>query len=220
LEPAADFRKNWKRQLFVVWMAQFIAANGFSFGLPFAPFFMQKDLLVPSSSLPVYVALFGASAPLTMMLFAPIWGALADKFGRRKMLLRSYIGGAVAIGLMGVATEPVFLIFLRLVQGMFCGTVSAAQTLISTQTPEEHNGFALGSLHSAMFSGHMTGSFLGGLFAEYFGYRNAFFATAGLMTTSFILVLYGVREHFVPQNTRMRNFFSTLVTIHEKILLK
>ena len=192
-------------------MAQFIAANGFSFGLPFAPFFMQKDLQVSSSSLPVYVALFGASAPLTMMLFAPIWGALADKFGRRKMLLRSYIGGAVAIGLMGVATEPVFLIFLRLVQGMFCGTVSAAQTLISTQTPEEHNGFALGSLHSAMFSGHMTGSFLGGLFAEYFGYRNAFFTTAVLMTTSFILVWYGVREHFVPQNTRMRNFFSTLV---------
>ena len=94
-------------------MAQFIAANGFSFGLPFAPFFMQKDLQVPSSSLPVYVALFGASAPLTMMLFAPIWGALADKFGRRKMLLRSYIGGAVAIGLMG----PYFRVVLRIIRG-------------------------------------------------------------------------------------------------------
>ena len=154
-----DFRKTWKRQLFVVWMAQFIAANGFAFGLPFAPFFMQQDMNVSRSELPFFVSLFGASAPLAMMLFAPVWGAMADRYGRRKMLLRSYLGGLVAIGLMGAATNPWILIFLRLVQGMFCGTVSAAQTLVSTQTPEEHNGFALGSLHSAMFSGHMTGSF-------------------------------------------------------------
>ena len=52
-----DFRKTWKRQLFVVWMAQFIAANGFAFGLPFAPFFMQQDMNVSLSELPFFVSL-------------------------------------------------------------------------------------------------------------------------------------------------------------------
>ena len=206
-----DFRKTWKRQLFVVWMAQFIAANGFAFGLPFAPFFMQQDMNVSLSELPFFVSLLGASAPLSMMLFSPVWGAMADRYGRRKMLLRSYLGGLVAIGLMGAATSPWILIFLRLVQGMFCGTVSAAQTLVSTQTPEEHNGFALGSLHSAMFSGHMTGSFFGGIFAEYFGYRNAFFVTAVLMSLSFILVWKGVDEYFTPVKSSVRQFFRNMV---------
>lgn len=192
-------------------MAQFIAANGFSFGLPFVPFYLQHDLNVSAGDLPFYVALFGAAAPMMMMVFSPIWGAVADRFGRRKMLLRSYLGGLFALGLMGVATSPVFLIFLRLVQGMFCGTVSAAQTLVSTQTPEEHNGFALGSLHSAMFSGHMTGSFFGGIFAEYFGYRNAFFVTAFLMSLSFFLVWKGVTEYFEPQKSSVSRFFKNMV---------
>ena len=206
-----DFRRTWKRQLFVIWTAQFIAANGFSFGLPFAPFYIRQDLHVPDAQLPVYVALFGAAAPMMMMIFAPIWGAVADRFGRRRMLLRSYLGGLVALGLMGVAANAATLIFLRLVQGMFCGTVSAAQTLVSTQTPEEHNGFALGSLHSAMFSGHMTGSFLGGIFAEYFGYRNAFFVTAFLMSLSFFLVWKWVDEYFEPAKISVRNFLQNMV---------
>ncbi|MBQ4314647.1 MAG: hypothetical protein IJC21_04305, partial [Lentisphaeria bacterium] len=76
-----DFRKTWKRQLFVIWMAQFIAANGFSFGLPFVPFYLQHDLNVSAGDLPFYVALFGAAAPMMMMVFSPIWGAVADRFG-------------------------------------------------------------------------------------------------------------------------------------------
>ena len=172
---------------------------------------MKQELNVTEAQLTVYVALFGAAAPLMMMMFAPVWGAVADRFGRRKMLLRSYLGGLVALGLMGVATNAATLIFLRLLQGMFCGTVSAAQTLVSTQTPEEHNGFALGSLHSAMFSGHMTGSFFGGIFAEHFGYRNAFFVTALLMSLSFLLVWKGVDEYFKPEKLSTKKFFSKII---------
>ena len=69
------------------------------------------------------------------------------------MLLRSYLGGVLVLGLMGVVHAPVYLILLRLVQGALCGSVSAAQTLVATHTPEEHSGFALGSLNSAVFSG-------------------------------------------------------------------
>ena len=208
---APDFRKTWKRQLFIIWTAQFIAANGFSFALPFVPFYMQQSLGVTPEKLPFYTAVFGAAAPFMMMIFAPVWGALSDRYGRRKMLLRSYIGGLVSLGLMGAVQEPVTLLFLRLLQGMFCGTVSAAQTLVSTQTPDEHNGFALGSLHSAMFSGHMTGSFLGGIFAECFGYRSAFAMTALLMSISFFLVQSGVKEYFVPQKVPISKVFSRLI---------
>ena len=158
----------------------------------------------------VWVALFGVGTPLTMMLVAPVWGALADKYGRRKMLLRSYLGGVLVLGLMGVVHAPVYLILLRLVQGALCGSVSAAQTLVATHTPEEHSGFALGSLNSAVFSGALTGAFIGGFAAEYFGYRTAFLISGFLMLIPFLLVLFGVHEYFVPLLHSHRGFFSSI----------
>ncbi len=82
------------------------------------------------------------------------------------------------MGAMGLVQDPVTLIILRLLQGVFSGTMSAAQTLVSVNTPEEHNGFALGSLNSAMFSGTLIGAFGGGVAADIYGYRVAFFVSA------------------------------------------
>jgi len=129
------------------------------------------------------------------MFFSPIWGALGDRYGRKKMLLRSYVGGAVAIGLISIAQDPVTLVFLRVVQGAFCGTMSASQTLLSTQTPREHTGFALGALNSAMFSGTIAGSFAGGYVAEYAGYRPAFLISALCMALAFVAVIFFLREY-------------------------
>lgn len=198
-ERDGDRFKHWRLNLAMIWTAQFICSIGFSFGLPFTAFFLQEDLGITNhNEVASWMSAFGAACPLTMMIFAPIWGAIADRFGRKKMLLRSYVGGFVALGCMGLVHSPGMLIFLRLVQGMFCGTVSAAQTLISTQTPEEHNGFALGSLNSAMFSGTIAGAFLGGYVAEWYGYRNAFFCSAIMMATAFVLVFFFVHEVFTP----------------------
>lgn len=116
-----DFGRTWKKNLTMVWIAQFFSQIGFAFGLPFAPFYMQ-EMGVTRGNIDFWVALFGAGTPLTMMLFAPVWGALADKYGRRKMLLRSYLGGVLVLGLMGVVHAPVYLILLRLVQGALCGS--------------------------------------------------------------------------------------------------
>ncbi len=193
----------------MVWIAQFFSQIGFAFGLPFAPFYMQ-ELGVTRNHIDFWVALFGAATPLTMMLFAPVWGALADRFGRRRMLLRSYLGGVIVLALMGVVHAPVSLVILRLLQGALCGSVSAAQTLVATHTPEEHSGFALGSLNSAVFSGALTGAFVGGFAAEYFGYRTAFILSGIFMLVPFFVILLGVHEYFVPLLNNSRGFFSSI----------
>ena len=182
-----DLERTWKRHLCVIWLAQFMSAIGFSFGLPFIPYLMQADMdITDQAELAYWVAAFSAACPLTMMFFSPVWGALGDRYGRKKMLLRSYVGGAVAIGLISVAQSPLVLIVLRMIQGAFCGTMSASQALISTQTPREHTGFALGALNSAMFSGTIAGAFAGGYVAEYAGYRLAFAISALCFVLSFI----------------------------------
>lgn len=200
-----DFGRTWKKNLTMVWIAQFFPRSVLLSGFRLHRSTWQ-EMGVTRGNIDFWVALFGAGTPLTMMLFAPVWGALADKYGRRKMLLRSYLGGVLVLGLMGVVHAPVYLILLRLVQGALCGSVSAAQTLVATHTPEEHSGFALGSLNSAVFSGALTGAFIGGFAAEYFGYRTAFLISGFLMLIPFLLVLFGVHEYFVPLLHNHRGF--------------
>jgi len=203
----ALIQTTWKRHLCVIWTAQFLSAIGFSFGLPFISFLMQEDMGVTDQvELAYWVAAFSAACPLTMMFFSPVWGALGDRYGRKKMLLRSYIGGAVAIGLISVAQTPVELVVLRIVQGAFCGTMSASQALVSTQTPREHTGFALGALNSAMFSGTIAGAFAGGYVAEMAGYRPAFVISALCMVLSFVAVFFLFHEYYTPPEGKASGF--------------
>jgi len=202
-----DLNRTWKSHLCVIWLAQFMSAIGFSFGLPFISYLLQKDMGVTNKAeLAYWIAAFSAACPLTMMFFSPVWGALGDRYGRKKMLLRSYVGGAVALGLISVAQSPVMLIVLRVIQGAFCGTMSASQALISTQTPREHNGFALGALNSAMFSGNIAGAFAGGYVAEYAGYRPAFVVSALCMVMAFVAVFFFFREYYTPPESKSSGF--------------
>lgn len=187
----------WKRNLVMVALSQFFSIMGFSFAMPFAPYYIQQLGITDSSELKMWVSLFSAATPLTLALFSPIWGAIADRYGRRLMILRANFGGMIVLALMGLVPNVQMLVVLRLFQGILTGTMNAAQTFVSVHSPQQRNGIALGSLSAAVFSGSMAGSFAGGLFAEWFGYRLAFIAGSGFLALAALLVFLGTRENFV-----------------------
>lgn len=119
---------NWKRNLAILWIGQFLSIMGFQFGLPFAPYYIQSLGITDPVALKMWVALFAAAAPLAFAVFSPIWGALADRFGRKSMLIRAYLGGALVLSLMGTVHHAESLITLRILQGALTGTVTATQT--------------------------------------------------------------------------------------------
>lgn len=170
---------------------------GFSFCLPFNAYYMQDVLGVSDpAKLKIYVAIFAAAAPFSIAIFGPIWGAVADQFGRRPMLLRAYTGSAIFLYLMGMADSVIMFIGIRCLQGILTGTMTAAQTMIATQTPEKHSGFALGALNSGVYSGATAGLALGGICADQFGYRNAFLISSLILISSVLLILFGTSENF------------------------
>lgn len=68
----------WKKQMAMIWASQFLSIMGFSFALPFAPYFLQQDLgITRHAELQMWVALFSAATALTMGIAAPLWGLLA-----------------------------------------------------------------------------------------------------------------------------------------------
>ncbi|UKI30158.1 MAG: MFS transporter [Lentisphaeria bacterium] len=166
---AAAVRYSWRRNLAIIWISQFLSMASFSSAYTFMPFYFSS-LGVPDDELSMYVALFNVAGNLTFCIFAPIWGMVADVYGRRMMLLRANFGAAVMLPLMALVNSPEWLILLRLGIGALTGTVAAAQTLLISTTPKEHRSFALGTIASALFGGMMAGQFLGGDYVMLFDF--------------------------------------------------
>jgi DHA1 family multidrug resistance protein-like MFS transporter len=192
---------HWKRNLIVLCGVQLVTMIGFSGYHPFVPYFMM-DLGVPTYEAAIsWQAAFNTGSALAMMVASPIWGTLADRHGRRMMVIRATAAGCLFTFLMGMAQSPTHLVVLRLIQGGFSGTVAAAVTLVATETPEEHLGRSLGIMQTAQFVGQSIGPLVGGIAADNLGYRNVFFVSASLMLFSVITVILFVRER-APRQIR------------------
>jgi MFS transporter, DHA1 family, multidrug resistance protein len=186
----------WKRNLLRVWTAQFLATAGFCLATPFIPFYIRGIGTQDPAQTNLWVALFAAAGNLALFLSAPCWGFISDIYGRRLMVLRACFVCGMLMPLMAFVPGVTSLVALRFVVGLFAGTVTASQILISSNTPMENRGFALGALSSAVFGGRMAGTFLGGIVVDVLGFRSAFFVCGLTLITAGFVVLLGVTEHF------------------------
>lgn len=72
---------NWKTNFAVIWFSQLLSIAGFPFALPFGPYYIQELRVHDPSRIEFWVAFFGAAPPLSLSIFSPFWGMLADRFG-------------------------------------------------------------------------------------------------------------------------------------------
>ena len=192
---------DWRRNLAALWFAEFTAIFGFSFAFPFLSIFLHHDLGVPGGSqLDLWTAASASVSGLSMAVASPIWGVLGDRFGRKPMLIRSMLGGAITVGLIFLVQNPTELIVLRFLQGATSGTVAAATALVAAETPRTRVGWALGVVSSAVALGSAIGPVIGGFAGAVFGLRLVFLGGGILLLGSLLPVLLIVRESpHVPQ---------------------
>lgn len=195
---------DWKRALVFMSIAQLLVAIGFSMIFPFLPNYVESLGSSMGLSLVFLAGAVFSSQAVTMMIASPIWGAIADRVGRKPMVQRAMFGGAAIIFLMAFARSAEELVVLRAVQGLITGTVSASSALIAAITPRERAGFALGTLQTALTSGVALGPIIGGVLADFYGYRAAFVITAFLLLAGGLLVQFGIREDFKPPERTKR----------------
>ena len=168
---------------------------GFSFAFPFLSIFISQDLGVhPGRDLDLWTAAAGSASGLSMAIASPIWGVLGDRLGRKPMLVRSMVGGALTVGLIFFVQNPLQLVILRFLQGATSGTVAAATALVAVETPRNRVGWALGVVTSAVALGGAIGPVVGGLAAAAVGLRLVFLVGGVLLLISTIPVFLIVRE--------------------------
>jgi MFS family permease len=203
---------DWQRNLAALWFAEFTAIFGYSFASPFLPLFLRHDLgILGDHDLALWngVAIgafgFGAAAA------GPVWGVMADRYGRKRMLVRSMFGGGLFIALTAFCQDSVQLVALRLLLGATSGTLAPASTLVAAETPRARVGWSLGIVTSAIAMGAAVGPLLGGLAATVFDLRIVFLAAGGFMFAGSIPVFLVVRES--PRSRRRRHEPSALAAL-------
>jgi DHA1 family multidrug resistance protein-like MFS transporter len=176
-----------------MWVAVFVALMGMSLVIPFLPLYLT-ELGVPDSQTRLWAGWVGGVNFLCAAFLAPLWGALADRFGRKPMALRALVGLAVTVGLMAYVQNVYQLFGLRVLQGAFGGFVAEAIALVGASVPRERVGRSLGVLQTAVVGGNLIGPVFGGELSHHFGYRATFQVTGVALLIAMLLIFWLVRE--------------------------
>jgi DHA1 family multidrug resistance protein-like MFS transporter len=190
--------ETWKRNLYVIWVAELVAIAGFAVIFPFIPYYVQELGITELHEVEIWSGIVIAAQSVTMAIFAPIWGSVADRYGRKLMVQRAMFGGAFVIAAMGFVQNVQQLVILRVIQGMLTGTVPAATTLVASSAPRDRSGYALGLLQMAVWTGASIGPLVGGVLADTWGYRVAFLVTGSMLFLAGLTVWRFVEEDFTP----------------------
>ncbi len=191
-------REPWQQILWIMFFAQLVSAIGFSSIFPFLPLYVESLGTHTGLSIEFWAGMVFSSQALAMMIAAPIWGMVADRYGRKLMVERAMFGGTIIILLMAFARSAEELVLLRTIQGLITGTISAANALVAAVAPREQMGYAMGLLQVGLWAGIAVGPLIGGVIADTLGFRAAFVVTALLLFIAGVMVWRGIHEEHAP----------------------
>lgn len=192
----------WRRNLAVCMFGSFTTIVAMTLLLPFLPLYVEQLGVAEHAAIVQWSgAAYGATF-LTAALVAPLWGRLADRYGRKLMLIRASLGMAVAMALIGVAQDVYQLVGLRLLAGFLGGYASGSMLLVATQTPKARSGWALGTMSSAIMAGNLVGPLVGGALPPLIGIRATFFAAGAVIFVAFLATTFLIREAPRPRDAK------------------
>jgi MFS transporter, DHA1 family, multidrug resistance protein len=189
---------NWALTLWTMVGIQLVMSISFTILAPIMPLYLPELGVRQPDAVDLWAGILASVTSFVATFTAPVWGRLADRYGRKLMVLRSSIGISVFTGLMGVALSVWHLLAFRMAMGLFAGFNSAAIALVASQVPDQRLGYALGWLSTGQLVGSLIGPLIGGGLADLTGsYRAPFFFAAAISATAFALAWWLVPERFV-----------------------
>ena len=197
---------NWKRNLLISWIGCFFTGASFSLVMPFIPLYIE-ELGAPASQVPLLSGLAISITALAAAIVAPIWGNLADRKGRRLMMIRAAAGMTVTMGALAFVPNVYWLLVMRFFTGVLSGYIPNATALIAYQAPREKSGWAIGTLATGAIVGNLIGPLMGGILAELLGMKNVFIITGMILFITLLLTIFLVKETFEP--VEKKNLMST-----------
>lgn len=176
----------------IVFTTVLIDLIGFGIVIPLMPLYAENF-----GASPTQIGLLTASFAFMQLLFAPVWGRLSDRVGRRPVILASLVGTAVASLTFGLAGALWLLFLARVLDGISGASYAAAQAYVADVTTPEERAHGMGLIGAAFGLGFVVGPALGALFAAVDA-RLPFFVAASLAAANFALAWRRLPESRKP----------------------
>ncbi|RXZ81827.1 MFS transporter [Paenibacillaceae bacterium] len=195
--------ESWKRTMWILWGGVLLCSASYTMAVPFLPLFLF-DLGVSEQSVNLWAGIVHSSAFLVGALMAPLWGSMADRYGKRKMVIRAGLSLAVIYALLAFVRNPWELIAVRMLHGLVGGFVPASMSIVASVTPENKVGWSLGMMQAGTMTGAIMGPLLGGGLSVLFGLRMSFVISAALILIATLAVIKWVREGETKKQKRTK----------------
>jgi MFS family permease len=191
----------WKRNLWVCVFGSFTTIVAMTLLLPFLPLYVEQLGVSDHAAIVQWSGVAYGATFLTAAIFAPLWGRLGDQYGRKLMLIRSSLGMAVAMSLIGLSQNVYQLVALRLLAGLLGGYSSGSNILVATQTPRTRTAWALGMMASGIMAGNLAGPLIGRVLPPLIGIRMTFLAAGAIIFVAFLATTFLIKEDPRPRRS-------------------
>ena len=184
---------SWKRTMWILWVGVLLCSSSYTMSIPFLPLFLF-DLGVEKDSTYLWAGIIHSSAFLVGALMAPLWGSLADRYGKKKMVIRAGLSLAIIYACIAFVQTPWQLLVVRMLHGLVGGFVPASMSIVASVAPQKQLGWSLGMMQAGTMTGGILGPLFGGLLAVWFGQRASFVIAGVIIFVASLAVIFWVKE--------------------------
>jgi len=183
------------KNMAILLLSLVVVMMGYGIAMPVLPFYIDS-----LGGRGIHYGLLIASYGIMQLIFAPVWGSLSDKYGRKPLLLIGMVGMGSAMALFALSTQLWMLYAAQLLSGgMSSAALPAAQAYAADSTAEKDRGGAMGKIGGAIGIGVILGPGIGGLMAS-MSLATPFFVASGFCALTFLIILIGLPESLAREN--------------------
>ena len=220
--------QTWRRNQLAVTVATFIGSTGFTLVMPLLPLYFRQLGVQDLGEVALWSGISVGITPGIAGLMAPVWGKLADRYGKKPMVIRALLTFVAVNVAMAYVTAPWQIFALRFAHGLFAGYGSLTLAMAAASSPKDRLAESIGMVQMARRLGPTMGPVMGGGIAGLFGLRNAFLVAAVVYIIALLVVviLYtetknqsessngkGEQKLSIPAVLRINGFFALVIVI-------
>jgi DHA1 family multidrug resistance protein-like MFS transporter len=208
----------YRRNLLVLSLTTFLITCCWNQVAPFLPLFIKE--LGVKSGLSFWAGLLQAAQMATAIVMTPYWGKLADKYGRKLMIIRAEIGLILIFLGMSCCRTLWQLLVMMMIIGMLVGFIPMAITLVAINTPKSEAPRFVAVLQSIVAFGVIAGPIVGSILTNWVGYRGSMRISAIVVAIAVLLVFLLVEERQkVSDNNQPTSLKQDLGLVFQKPVL-
>ncbi len=180
--------------LFVIFTTVLVDLIGFGMVIPLVGLYGRHY-----GATGLQLSVLGAIFSLMSFLFAPFWGSLSDRIGRRPVILISLLGSAISYAIFAMAPDFRILVVSRAIGGLFAANISAAQAYIADVTTPQERARGMGLIGAAFGLGFTLGPPLGGIASAKLGLAAPGWIAAAICGVNFLVAVFRLPESLKPE---------------------